>query len=210
LAAAKLLLPLCASTLLRLENTIETVPNTLCFEVASWSSTQSSSITQSPLGGCGTPLFENELLLKATGFNKLLAVEALAMGDGELPERLETTGYYDLAPIQSGTYSFSVADICRVKPNLCINSSPQFTVDSAKILVFDAEYLDCVLQHFEGKHAYRGNQVDRKREREHRPLIAFRDDINIQIQSHGINRGVAFAGDGEYYFRDGAFRPLAK
>jgi hypothetical protein len=136
-------------------------------------------------------------------------LEAIAMGRRELSDELDIIGFEDLGPTEAGEYTFTVSDIRRVKSNTKVATTKRFSVDTGQILVFDCKYLDGVLEHFSWKNSYSWfGGVSRKRERKHGRQIAGRSDVYVQVQSPGVNRGVAFIGDGEYYFREGAFRPV--
>ena len=106
---------------------------------------------KNPLSGDGPALLENDLFLNSTGFDKLLALEAIAMGRDKLREELRTIGYYDLRPREAGPCSFTIHDIRRAEFDAEGYDTKVFSVDSGQVLVFDAEYLDGVLQHFDWK-----------------------------------------------------------
>jgi hypothetical protein len=165
---------------------------------------------QNPICDGIKPYHQNELFKNSRGHDRLRALEAIAMGRSEMKDELKIVGLYDLRPIEPGAYTFAVGDIRRVKSNSKVAADRVFSVDTGQVLIFDVKYLDGVLEHFSWKnsHSWLGG-VSRWRERKHGRRIAGRGDVYVQVQSPGINRGVAFIGDGEYYFRDEAFRPVA-
>ncbi len=162
---------------------------------------------QHPIRDGIKPYHQNGLFIDSRGLDRLRALEAIARGRCELRDELETIGLEDLRPIESGEHTFKVEDIRRAKSNTKVEASRIFSVDTGQVLVFDFKYLDGVLEHFSWKNSYSWfGGVSRRRERKHGQRIAGRRDVYVQVQSPGVSRGVAFVGDGEYYFRDGAFR----
>jgi hypothetical protein len=128
---------------------------------------------QHPIRDGVKPYHENELFVNASGLDRLRALEAVAMGRSEMKDELSFIGYYDLRPIEFGTYTFTVADIRRVKSNSKVAAARKFSVDSAQVLVFDAEYLDGVLERFAWKQSYSWfGGISRRRERKHGKQIA--------------------------------------
>ncbi|MEM7313837.1 MAG: hypothetical protein AAF497_11865 [Planctomycetota bacterium] len=161
---------------------------------------------QSPRREGTAPFDANVAFEPSKGTERLLTLQATAMGLPEPGKQLDVVGYFQVTPGRDGTHSFGIEDIRRVDKSASIEITRQFSVDSGQILVFDAAYLNGVMRHFSWRQAYNHlNEVDRQREREDGQLIAGRDDVYVQIQSPGINCGVEFTGDGEYYFCDGAF-----
>ncbi len=145
----------------------------------------------------------------ATGIDKLIRLEMAAMGSTRHRDTLRTIGYIDLAPCDAGTYQFSLKDIRRMNYDPDVDATSHFSLDTGQFVIFDLDYLDGVLSHFDWKNAYAGNSVNRKLERQNSQLIAKRDNVYTQIQSPGMNRGFEFVGDGEYTIDPASFKLIS-
>jgi hypothetical protein len=152
------------------------------------------------------PILENAEFRNAQGRARLLVLESAALlSTGR--DDLDAIGYCELRDFKPGRYRFKLSDISEAgEPGHREEEVASFSVDTGQVLVFDIKHLDAMLRTFDWKRAYlRNGQVDRVREKKWAVEIGGSEDTFVQVQSPGVNRGVAFVGDGEYLIRGSAF-----
>jgi len=152
-------------------------------------------------------ILENAEFRNAQGRGRLLVLESAALLSSGRAQ-LEAIGYCELRDFKPGTFRFKLSDISEAGGSGQGGEEvASFSVDTGQVLVFDITHLDALLRTFDWKRAYlRNGQVDRARERQWAVQIGGSEDTFVQVQSPGVNRGVAFVGDGEYVIPGSAFQ----
>ena len=164
---------------------------------------------QSPPEDNVKPALQNEAYRSATGLRELVELESIALCGGRPQDDFDAIGYYEIADFSPGEYYFEITDVLdwyRRKLEQPRNHRV-FSIDTGQFIVLDLDYLDAFLEHFSGRDAYlEDSSVDRLYEDEISRRMAGRERAFVQVQSRGGGMGTEFEGDGEYFFRDGAFR----